>query len=84
MKESRLIGSVQVVDILKTQGIGKKMVHHTQKSRKRNLDLIIGWIGGQPQEQLNLPKLERKIMLVLGASRVKAKEYIEVILGEEA
>lgn len=60
------------------------MVHHTQKARKRNLDLIVSWIGKTPVEKLNRQALERKIMLVLGASRQKAKEYIEVILGEEA
>jgi hypothetical protein len=62
---------------------GNKMVHHTQISRKKNLDIIQGWIKEIPVENsVNQEALIRKIELVLGASKEKAKEYISIILGE--
>lgn len=60
------------------------MVHHTQKARLRNLEIIGKWITSIPpgSGEIDKDSLARKIMLVLGASRQKADEYIELVLGE--
>lgn len=59
------------------------MVHHTQVSRKRNLDQISSWIKDLPTEKIDRIKLKRKIMLVIGSSKEKTDEYIDLILGEK-
>ena len=57
--------------------------HHMQIARSRNLQLIQEWIRSVGDKPIDRDALIRKACLVLGCSKRKAIEYVNLILGEE-
>jgi len=48
-----------------------------QRSRRRNIDLMRTWLkNGTPEEEII-----QKACAVIGCTKTKAKEYLEVIVG---
>ena len=53
--------------------------HHKQQIRSGNIQLIQSWISNIPKDQIDHEQLIRKAMLVIGCTRKKAEEYLDVI-----
>jgi len=54
--------------------------HHMQRNRKRNI-IIIQKMMSEMEEPIDKDVLIRKCQLVIGCTKNKAIEYIEVIIG---
>ena len=54
--------------------------HHMQRNRKRNI-IIVQKMIQEMKEPIDKDVLIRKCQLVIGCTKNKAIEYIEVILG---
>ena len=60
------------------------MVHHTIKSRLANIAAVREWVGDRKEfNKEGRTALLRKVMLNIGGTRLKALEYLILVLGED-
>ena len=60
------------------------MVHHTIKSRLENIAAVREWVKGRDEfDHKGRAALRRKVMINIGCTRMKAEEYISLVLGDD-
>lgn len=60
--------------------------HHLVRARLANIAAVRDWVSGRSEDEYTpefRKALLRKTMINLGVTRMKAREYIMLVLGDE-